>query len=180
MRKYKIEVVGVAPLRMNRLTSEVKNTLQGGRKKLSETEKREEALERTYRDEKGAFIIEAKAIKASILNGGKRIKVGRKSAYGDLRAILFFQEKQMPLAHSDPIIVEEVCRIPPKTGALVLKMFYLFEEWGFEAVLLVTDDRFPDTALKQAIIEAGMYAGLYDGRPDFGRFVLKEFKELSK
>lgn len=176
MRTYKVKIEGVAPLRMNKFTEDAKNTLQGGRKKKSKEDSIKEAYERTYTNAKGEYIVPAKAIKACILNGAKKVPLGKGKAKTDSKAVIFI-EGDMILQHSEPTIIEEVVRIPPKTGALAVKYFVVFPKWHGEFTVLVTDDRFPEQVLSESIKEAGMYAGLLDGRPDFGRFVMTEFSE---
>jgi hypothetical protein len=177
MRTFKVTIEGVAPLRMNKFTEESKNTLQGGRKKLSKAEQIQEAYERTYKNEKGQYIIPINALKACILDGAKKVPLGRGKAKKDARAVIFPLE-DMVLTHSEPVISETVVRIPPVKGAMAVKYHIVFKEWSGSTKILITDDRFPEEVLKLSLQEAGMYAGILDGRPDFGRFILKEFEQV--
>ena len=60
----------------------------------------------------------------------------------------------------------------------MLKQFPLFEDWSLEFNIMITDERFPDLVVENSIREAGMYAGLLDGRPDYGRFIVKSFDKV--
>lgn len=183
MKEFKIQIEGVSPLRMNRFTDEAKEMADkgGGFRKLNEKDKEEEAWSRAYANDKGDFIIESVALKACILTGARKVKLGRGKASGDMKAILFLKDRQIPLKYKrHPILVEIVVNIPPgKKGAKVVKRFPLFEDWSLEFNLIITDDRFPDMVVENSIREAGMYAGLLDGRPDYGRFIMKSFQKIS-
>lgn len=177
MKEYNIGIKGVAPLRMNKLTELAKDNVGKGSIKLDDKAKIAEAWTRAYRNESGAYIIEGVAIKACILKGAAKVKLGRGKAKNDMKAILYPKEREIVLKYSkEPTLIKIACKIPPRTGALALKLFPVFEDWSAEFGLIITDDRFPDNALEQSIVEAGMYAGLLDGRPDFGRFILEKFE----
>lgn len=179
MKTYHIEIEGVAPLRMNKLTDKTKDNIAGGGVKLTDNEKVVEAWTRAYTNNKGEYIVEGGAIKACILKGATKVKLGRGKAKNDLKAILYTKDREIPLIYKDkPVLIKIPCKIPPRTGALAIKYFPIFEKWSARFELVITDDRFPSVALENSIIEAGMYAGLLDGRPDFGRFILKKFEEV--
>ena len=177
MKKIKVKLTGIAPLRMNRFTEDAKGSLSGGAKKLSEEEKIQEAYDRTYKDEEGRYYVPARCIKMCILEGGKRVKVGRRNASTDLKAIMFIDGNKVILQHDEePKVHEDVVRVPPRTGGRVTKYWVYFESWSLEFNLVLFDDRFPLDGLKNSIMEAGLYAGLLDGRPDWGRFQLSSFE----
>lgn len=179
MRTFKVSIEGVAPLRMNRFTDEAKDTLKGGRKKKSKEDSIKEAYERAYTNDKGEYIVPMRAIKSCILNGAKKVPLGKGKAKTDSAAVIFVK-KDMILKYSDPpIVIENIVRIPPKTGSLAVKYFLTFPKWSGEFEVLITDDRFPEAVLYESIKEAGMYAGLLDGRPDFGRFIMTGFEEIT-
>lgn len=181
MKTFEVHIQGVAPLRMNRLTSGTKENLYTGAsaKKMDEKEKIVDAYNRTYKNTDGKYIVEGRAIKACLVKGAAKVKLGRYAASSTLKATLYVDGREIPLLHKrEPNIIDIPCKVPPKTGALVVKLFACFEEWELKFNLIITDERIPSNTVKQSIIEAGLYAGLLDGRPDFGRFVLKEFTEV--
>lgn len=179
MKEYLIEIEGVAPLRMNKLTEAAKDSVGKGSVKLDDKTKIDEAWSRAYTNEKGQYIIEGIALKACILKGAAKVKLGRGKAKNDLKAVLYPKQGEILLNYKkQPVLIKIPCKIPPRTGMLALKLFPIFEDWSATFTLIITDDRFPANALEQSIVEAGMYAGLYDGRPDFGRFILKKFEEV--
>lgn len=183
MKEYKVKIEGIAPLRMNRFTDDAKEMCDkgGGFRKRNEDEKDAEAWSRAYTNDKGEYVIEAAAVKACILCGARKVKLGRGKAASDMKAVLFAKDRQILLKYQGkPSLIQLVCNIPPgKKGAKVLKQFPMFEKWSLDFNLMITDDRFPDMVLENSIQEAGMYAGLLDGRPDYGRFIVKSFEKVN-
>ena len=47
--------------------------------------------------------------------------------------------------------------------------------WKIQATIAVLDDTLPVEALRNAIETAGLYVGVGSWRPEFGRFVLREW-----
>ena len=181
MREFAVTIKGVAPLRMNRFTTEAKDSLSGGKSnKFSDDEKIQDAYNRTYKDDEGKYIILAKHLKACILEGASKVALGRGRAKTTAKAVLYIKDTENLLTHSEPKIIEEVVRIPPKKGALAVKYFVVFKDWSTSFVVSITDNRFPEIAVKNSIIEAGIYAGLLDGRPDYGRFVVTKFEKIKE
>jgi len=179
MKEFRVKITGVAPLRMNRLTEETKESVGKGSVKLDDKAKITEAWSRAYKNKEGEYAIEGQAIKACFLKGAAKVKLGRGKAKNDMKAILYTKQKEIVLQYEkEPYLITIPCKIPPRTGMLALKHFPTFDTWSAEFDLIITDDRFPDNALEQSIIEAGMYAGLLDGRPDYGRFILTKFERV--
>lgn len=186
MYKVKIVFEGVAPLRMNKFDPVCLSAPSGA--KLDREKKIKEAKEKkVYKDDKIGFYIPANAIKKTIINGGKRVKSGRRAASTDLLAIFHLQDKKIPLLCSKGKpkkeidgIHEDVVHIPPgPKGAKALAFWPYFEKgWIIDFIGEIWDDRFGEELLKSSINEAGIYAGLLDGRPDWGRFVLKNFERV--
>lgn len=183
-----IELEGISPLRMNRFTVDLDN--QSGAK-LSREEKIKFAREKkVYKDDEVGFFVPANALKSCIVNGGKRVKAGRRAAAGDLRAIFHVSENKVSLLFKKENryhkynaidgIHEAVVHIPPGPKGVKVIAFWPFFNIGwhlkFEAQVL--DDRFALKNLENSIIEAGIYCGLLDGRPDWGRFVLKKIDKI--
>lgn len=179
MKKYQIEIIGIAPLRMNKFTDEAKKTLSGGGVKLSEDEYKQDAFSRTYTNEKGLYVIPKNAIKACLANGATKVKSGRYTSGKIIKAIAFISGTKDPLLKSGkPVVTVETVRIPPKTGARVLKYFCVFEEWSCDFVLEIWDDRVKKNVPLESLREAGIYYGLLDGRPEYGRFIVNKFEEI--
>lgn len=175
---YKVEMrfVGLSPLRMNRFSSEM---LTGTSSKLSKDKLMEDAHKRGYSDDNG-YYIPGLALKTCIGFGGKRVKIGRFSAASQVRAILHIEPKIYIPKEFQPQILEGCVQIPPNSGNRVLKYWLCFQEWQVIFNALIIDDRFPDEAIKNCAFEAGLYYGLLDGRPEYGRFCVEEFRRVSE
>lgn len=187
MRYVDVELEGIAPLRMNRLVpDELKES--ASKRKKTHKDLMETAHTRSYTDKSGKYIVPSRAIEACIEAGGAKVKHGRGSAKASLKAILFVEGnephvliKGKPSSRKDNkfILHEEPVRVPPRTGARVIQYWVAFPEWSLKFRLGLVDERFPIQSLKESIMEAGIYAGLLDGRPKWGRFVVKSFKEVT-
>ncbi len=175
MRTYRVQIEGVAPLRMNKFNPEV---LKEKSAKKTEQEYQELAETRTYKNENGEYIVPGKALKACIVNGGAKVSMGRGKAKAILKAVLFTDDTKIDFKKSDRVLVTDNVRVPPRTGAMVMQYWIAFKNWSCSPVITVTDDTVPESVIKNSIAAGGLYNGLLDGRPDLGRFVLKEIKEI--
>lgn len=176
MRKIIITIKGLSPLRHNRFIETSKSA--SGRAKTTDEQDIKEALTRSYRDEEGKFYLPKHAIKKTIIEGGKKVKVGRGGASNLLKAILFVDEEMNYLKTGEHKIMKDMVRVPPRTGARIMKMWVVNEDWECTIPLTLLDDTFPINALKESIESAGIYYGLLDGRPEFGRFNLEKFEVM--
>ena len=173
---YDVAVVleGIAPILFNRY---VEPPPGGG--KLSEAQKQQEAEDRVYRDDDGLYLPPWN-VKRVMLDGVKAagIKRGRASALPYIAATVFVEP--LPRFEGktkyDRMMVTNV-RIPPKTGAMTAKGRPLLETgWRLAFVLhVLDDDRTPDS-LRTAFDAAGVYNGIGSWRPEYGSFVVADWK----
>jgi hypothetical protein len=49
---------------------------------------------------------------------------------------------------------------------------------AIKATAIVVDDRISIESIKSAFVEGGMLYGLLDGRPDWGRFIVKKCERI--
>lgn len=176
---YKIEatITGLAPIRFNRFIEQSKES--ANKRKMTQEQQVEDALTRSYRDENGEFYVPKEVLRACLINGGKKVKVGRGMASKSLEAILIFDEEKYYLGTTKYKIQKAVVRIPPKTGARVTQFWVMVElPWSLKFSAVILDEVFPSEAIKESIQFAGLYYGLLDGRPQLGRFELKDFKKV--
>ena len=175
---YKIEATinGLVPLRFNRFL--IRSKQQTNKGKMTEEQQKADALERSYFDEKKGFYIPKHALRACLINGGKKVKIGRGAASKLLEAILIFDNDKYFLGIKDYKIMQDVVRIPPKTGGRVIQYWVVIEKWQCKFSATILDDLFPIDGIKESIQFAGMYNGLLDGRPEYGRFELTDFKKV--
>lgn len=176
MYKISATIEGLVPLRFNRFL--IRGKQETNKKRMTEEQQKQDALDRSYFDEKQGFYIPKHALRACIINGGKKVKIGRGAASKLLEAILIFDEDKYWLGTKKYKIMEDVVRIPPKTGARVVQQWVVIEEWKCKFTATILDDLFVLDGVKESIQFAGMYNGLLDGRPEYGRFELVEFGKI--
>ena len=185
MYTVKTTIEGVSPILFNRFTEEAQNQVESGRSTGRQTmvQKRDEAQNRkVYKNTDGLFCpspcVKKAVILACSIAGLKRQKKGLGQI---LKAVMFLEPVEIPFGVKEPDYVDEQSgRIPPRTGARV--MLYrpaLKEGWRLTFTIRVFDDLIPADQIRRALEDAGIYQGLCDGRPEYGRFEVKEF-EASK
>lgn len=181
---YEIELTGIAPVKFNRPTPEaVKGLNPGSRsKKREDAAGREaEAMERLLYGDDGMLAASARQIKRAILDGASMgsIKIGRKSAIGYLKGTVMITQGSFGTDKPDRII-EDIVRIPPRTGALILKAWpQLDPGWKLTFQATVLQPAVLDAGVLRAAVDAaGLLAGLGTERPEFGRFIVSEWRKL--
>lgn len=182
MQEIKVKIEGIAPLLFNRLTDPDALKTKG-RSTPTESEKQAEAKAKVYRDEDGNMGIPADAIKKCLREGCRSagLKLGKKSAEPLLRALVHVDNRMIvpfyPTKTEPDGYHEASARIPPRTGARVMKIWpYCKAGWKMEFTLLVIDEqRISSNLLRRAMDEAGLCCGLCDHRPEYGRFKVVEW-----
>lgn len=171
MRTVKITIEGIVPLRMNRYIHEKKQPT-----KPTDSWLREDAFDRCYKDDKG-YYIPKQALRKVILNGAGKVRHGRGRAKADMSAVFFPQTHGYLEKGCKPELGDiEIVRIPPgPKGARVPKYFAYFQGWGTTFEAAVTDDSIPLETIKDSAIAGGLYFGLLDGRPEYGRYMVTKF-----
>lgn len=181
METYQVRLTGIAPVKFNKPTAEAVKGLNPGSKaqKREDAAGREaEALERLYYADDGTIGAPARQIKKTIIDGASMgsIKIGRKSAIGFIKATVMVTGGSFGQAKPDRII-EDVVRIPPRTGALVLKAWPLLDAgWSLTFQLtLLQPSVLGQSVARAALDSAGLLAGLGTERPEYGRFTVTDW-----
>ncbi len=185
MYQIKVTIEGIAPILFNRFTDEQKEALEtrrtGGTRTKEDSKK--EALTKVYRNDAGLYCPSVN-IKKTFLNGITKgnIKEGRSSARPYLEATVFIQPSEVPFNVDEPDFIHEITgRIPPKTGArVIIRRPGLKEGWKLSFTLVVVDDRRSAESIRRGFEEAGLLVGLCDGRPEYGRFIVKDWQVIKK
>jgi hypothetical protein len=135
-----------------------------------------------YFDETVGPFIPGDMLDATIQNGGKKKKLG-KSIATSVRVL----DDVNPLVYKGPRTREGLWKDPEfrdrrpvkVTTSKVIRTRPKFTGWSVEfCVELFSGGEVNPDDLKQAIIDAGTYAGLGDYRPRFGLFHLESFEEI--
>lgn len=175
MYKVNVTLKGLAPIRFNKF-----NDTQSAAA-MSEKEYKADAETRAYRNKKGLYI-PAHAIEECLCGGAKKVKLGVGNLNRRLKAVVFVVPKEVPLSGKEATeLYTAVVRIPPKVGGRVRKYWVWAEiPWSVEFELTIIDDRIPPEKVHQCFIEAGLYEGLLDGRPRWGRFEVEKFELIKE
>jgi len=181
MYQVKVEIEGIAPILFNRFTEENQADVESGRSVGRQTAdvKREKALSKVYRNGDGLFCPAANIKKAMVLACGiSQLKHGRKSLGPILNAVLFLEPMEVPFGVEKPDFMhEQVGRIPPRTGArVVLYRPALNAGWKLSFALNIFTDTVGIDQVRRSLSDAGIYQGLCDGRPEYGRFKVNTFE----
>lgn len=203
MRKFAATIEGATPLLVNRYVESMEVEGAIGKKprdKSKEDEwRKQEALLRFHENGHGPFM-PARNIRSAMIEGahaaGIKHKTGRtQSKLGPyLRRgiiitpleLLFPPEVVKPLTKAragkgEFPLHRDVVRIPPMTGALVIKYWPQMTDWKFDFEIEVFDESLEsDGELKGSLDAAGIFCGLGTGRPDFGKFKVARWEEISE
>ena len=142
-----------------------------------------------YFDEKVGVYLPASVFEACLINAGKQFKIGRIAATGYVKSGVFCMDEHLPfLVDGTPVMTLDDKRINidkrtvknPSTKGRNMRYRAKFDKWSSEFKLMVTSDDYINSDLLEEIINyAGMYVGVGDYRPRFGRFTLESIKEVS-
>lgn len=148
----------------------------------------EEWRKTVYFDEKIGAYIPASNIEAAMIESAKQFKItGRATATKFFKSGVFIMEDLLPMFVNgkqvmdiNSIDVDKRTAKNPATGMRNTRYRAIFRQWAIKFRILVSsDDYIKQDLLKQTIEYAGMYVGLCDYRPRFGRFSLKSIKQVS-
>jgi len=173
MLKIKATVVGVAPLLQHRFPDE--QHPEGGTKfKEKNYDAKKDAEAALYKNEKGENCIPAKHFEAAMIKSSVNFKFEGKKTYKDaFKGGIFINQLLIP--HKYPKY--EIDRQPEVVGrARIMRARPRFDKWEATFQIDVIDDRIGERVVKEALEYAGLYCGIGDKRPRYGRFEVKEFK----
>jgi hypothetical protein len=177
MFTVKGRIEGIAPFLYNRMIDP--SVLDSGVSGAPQTkaERVAEASQRVYRNGHGLYV-PAWNFKRCLLDGAKKgkIKISKTGLYDLLYATAFVQGDPV-FGKDDPDFIHEcVGRIPPKRGAAaIIRRPALSPGWSLPFELLIADDRIPPESIRRALETAGLLVGIGAWRPEYGRFIVKEF-----
>lgn len=179
-------IEGTADFLYNRMADEDIANFRAGKNTgdRSDAERGKAAEAKVYADDAGLFV-PAWNVKRSILDGARvaGLKLNRKPLAQRLSSVLFVQDvarfvdaKKKPVRERD-YMHEAMGRIPPRTGrASIVRRPAMKVGWRLSAAVAVLDDGVPADAIRAALEAAGVYVGIGSWRPEYGRFVVREWK----
>lgn len=182
MDLVRFRVTGVSPLLMNNPLSMRGGQATVGAKKIPSPE--EEAASKVYRLPDGQLYLGATALRSSVIDGGKGLRLGKLGASGILSSAVFVTREECPLV--DPATGEPVRAYAIDTRRVVVQNQGIIRarpsvwpwqcevEFEFEAEQLTTDH------ILRFFATAGKVVGVGDYRPrcprgkggPFGRYTV--------
>ena len=184
-------IKGTSPLLMNRFTEEAELSVSSTTKKATKANKgtpREQAEKKAYIDEKGVLFVPGMNIYASIIEGGKFIKIGKAKATNSksslIPAAMILEEERCTLG-TKTLEVDSRSVVIPATGGRIMAYRPRLDEWECSFTIDLFDpDILAPSDVRQIIDDAGKKIGLGDFRPSrkgpFGRFCVVSWKEDGK
>lgn len=187
MYQVQITLEGIADFLFNRMTEADLAGFRSGKSSgdMSDEQRRKAAEAKVYADADGLYL-PAWTVKKAIMEGAQvaGLKLNRKPLRQRLAATLFVQgvggrfvtDKGKPVKHAD-YLSEVMGRTPPgpRGKAAIVRRPALKIGWRLVVTAAVLDDGVPPKAVQEALEAAGPYVGVGAWRPEFGRFILRDF-----
>ena len=171
--KYKVKIEGVSPLLMNKFT-ENKETSTRKKKVYVDTE---EAERKVYRTSEGKLFLPSTHFKSSMIKAGTDfVMTGRKTYKEYIKSGLFIEETEIVLDQQEyeifacPVVIQR---------ARVMSWRPMFKKWSCSFTMDIVDDMMNSETVKEILETAGKYKAVGDFRPEYGRFLVKEFKKVN-
>lgn len=189
MQKYKVKLVGVAPIMfhnerlanpMDPFTRELKKLTDKSRGKNKSDELTVEIQKLEWRagfyEHEGRVCVPAANVIACLKEGAKKIKKGKDVSSGVFSETAFF-----PLEYEGPKTIEGLWqdgkfldyRCVGVQQRRVMRARPVFRQWALSIELSYDPEIMPPDDLAHAMQIAGERAGLCEHRPQYGRFVVE-------
>jgi hypothetical protein len=157
---------------------------KGGSALIGDTEEWKKTV---YFDEKIGVYLPASNVEAALIEAAKQFKIsGRATATKFFKSGVFIMDDTLPLLVNgnritdiNNIEVDKRTVKNPSTKGRNVRYRAIFRQWQTKfRIMISSDDYIKEDLLKQTFEYAGLYVGLCDYRPRFGRFVLKSLKAV--
>jgi len=187
MKTYKIKIEGLSPLLHHGSQAvgmdEESTKKKGGNALLGDCDEWKKTI---YYDEDNGVYLPSINLEATFIEGAKQFKVGRGSASKYFKSGVFIQDFICPLYVNGKIIMDlndvEIDKRTvknPSTKGRNMRYRAIFKNWSSEIIINVnSDDYVSDKMLKEVIEYSGLFVGVCDFRPRFGRFKLTSFEQI--
>ena len=181
MYQIKATIEGICPVLFNGWTPSDLEALASGKTGgfHSAAEDEQKALERCPKNGHG-YYIPSIHLKHCLVRGGQlaNLKFGKRGITDYLKGGVFFEDGEALLGKETPDFIHKVPgRRPPKTGgACIITRPGFNTGWQSIFHLTVIDENLPTEHIKQAFEQGGLVNGVGSFRPDYGRFVVKNWE----
>ncbi|GAI97946.1 unnamed protein product [marine sediment metagenome] len=172
VRTYNVEITGIAPLLHHRFTGE---KTRGTGKEYVPAEEAKKAL---YLNKEDIPYLPANHLEGCMINAAKNFKFkGRKTYMDFFKAAILVEPREIPFKKPENPLEYVIDEQPVVINrARVLAWRPRWDEWQFEfKIICLQPDRISDKTLKDILEYGGMFVGIGDFRPKFGRFEFTKF-----
>lgn len=175
--KIEVTLKSVCPMIMSRDT--------GDRTKVKDPSSAEnqekDFINSQYRNAKGKLVLLSEHLEKCFEMAGMQVKFKGKQTYGKtICGGIFVEPQEIPLKITKGKVepFAKFVRIPPRTGARVLKTRARIDNWEVKFIINIVNDDINFDALKEIVTKAGIHNGLLSWRPKYGRFEVAKFEKV--
>jgi len=176
MTKYKVELEGISALKMDKWIDGIQPKNEEGYRKQAEL--------KVYTDDKGNISIPAGAIKATMKLASSEIgkKMEAKKNRQTIQSAIFIEPNMISLGKKkyDSIAEDVVTRKGTGDKVTRVKTFRPLIEKGWKINFEINAFGVPKEFINECLELAGLRFGLLSHRPEFGRFQVNKFVEITK
>lgn len=175
MLKIQVTVEGISSLLQNRFPEEEHPENETKKKKKVYVSK-DEAESKLYKNKAGKICQPARHFEACLIKSAGNFKFEGKKTYKEpFKGGIFINPEMIP--HKYPKF--EVDRQPVVIQrSRIMRSRPRFDKWELSFEIEVIDDRIDEHIVKEILNYAGLYVGIGDVRPRYGRFRIKSFKAI--
>lgn len=189
MIKIRLEAKGTSNLLLDPKTNEILEAIRTGNKIPSGPKITGETKEDTARKKAdamtrgGQILLPSIYLKMALINAGKNKKykkeLGLSTSDGSfVPSLMIISEEFLPLLGSGKWETDQRA-VPTKTGGSQVNIRPRFNDWGFNATLIINDDIFNEKVARKLVEEAGVFMGVGAGRKlGFGRFEIVKWEKI--
>jgi len=185
MYQIKGTIVGVADILFNRMTEETENSLRTGKTggKFTDEQRQVEAMGKYHKNADGKAVIPGWMFKKVLSEGASKggLKEQKRSLAPYILATVFVNGDVVLKPSAPNYIHETTGKRPPRTGgACLIKRPGFRAGWEAKFILNIIDDRRDADQIRRALEEAGILVGIGSWRPEYGRFIVKDWEVIKE
>ena len=174
---YKVEITGIAPLLHHRFSG----TRGESKRKILEYVPEDIAKTACYLDAEGIPYQPANHIEGAMIKAATAFKMRGRKTYKDFfKAAILVEPREIPFKIPENPLEYVIDEQPVVINrARVLSWRPRWDEWQFDfGIKCLQPDLISDKTVKDIVEQAGMFSGIGDFRPKYGRFKVTNFEAM--
>lgn len=173
--KINVTIRGITPLLQNRFP-ESEQVEDKTRKRAGTID--EDVEKKLYRLPDGTIYQPAEHILAAMVKASTNFLIvgKKKKSYKDLVKSAIIIEPECIPHKIQKWVIDKRSVVNPATRGRQIRSRPRFDEWELDFKIITYEKQLPFEVIKQILDYAGMYVGIGDFRPRFGRFVVTKFE----